>query len=223
MTMTMEDHVMKMVELEGHLSIFPDREHLWNRVKDTGLLKKISTQLSLKFDSLTKGVKSRDGLKLQISWREFVVKLGRGLSAFEKFCDQIERFAFHRDCIMQSIGKHCFSYLQNTKAVSTIESIPRQRSTKRSGKQDLAGIRILAGGCLGQMFRLCKKNRGKYTVQMKILSHLLVLDKSKGCPADLSPAVPTTAQLSSKLPKYARLMYALAPCFCMFPYIFCTQ
>ena len=86
---------------------------------------------------------------------------------------------YHRDCIIQSIGKHCFSYLNNTSKESDNQKMNKRckKTSKKARKQDISGIQILAGGCLGQMFKLFKKNKQKYGVQLKILSHIIQIEK----------------------------------------------
>ena len=55
--------------------------------------------------------------------------------------------------------------------------IVKKASNKVRRKQPVYGIQVLAGGTLGCMFRLFKKNKEKYRQQFAILKQMTVTDK----------------------------------------------
>lgn len=175
----MEEHIVKMIEIEGLYALFPDREKIWMLAKTPECLSSICQSFVKQYHDIQKKAKKRadQALHIQIEWRKSVVKYARESSHFEVMHGTVESFSYHRDCIMQAIGKHCFSYLQNTVGCNEINKKKSNKVTKNIKQQDTVGLQVLAGGCLGQMFRLFKTNRKKYGIQLKLLSHIIVVDK----------------------------------------------
>jgi hypothetical protein len=173
----MEKHVVNMTEFEGHLLLYHDRNMIWNELKQNGILIQVCHDLKEDFERLQRqwNTKKDGALFFQIEWQKCVIFRARDMQYFEGFSQKMEKFAYHRDCIMQSIGKHSFSYLQNASKTK----LRPPTTTKKHKNQSDSGIRVLAGGVLGQMFRLYKKHRKQYSVQLKILAKVIVTDKTK--------------------------------------------
>jgi hypothetical protein len=182
----MEDFVVVRAEREGHILLFEDRNKIWNFVKDNilgdlcAVLKEKHDQLCCKY-----AAKKKDGLvHLQIDWHKWLSSERDGRMA--QFCCQqnIGSGDLHCRIIMRTVGKYVVAFLRQKEDETNATKRCSKKLIKKAKKtlvkkQPDYGLQVLAGGTLGAMFRLFKRNRDKYKEQYVILRQMIIGNKTE--------------------------------------------
>ena len=183
------DFVIKKCEEESHFNFFKRREFLWKSVKESDDLPSVVNFLTANFDRIKRKWNGKEDafIQLQLDWHEL---LGSG-DLFEKFCvvtfpHVLQTDQLHCQIIISAIGKYTFNFLcrdQHQNKESTNKPRKKQRTVTKPGPvqppaQPDSGLQVLAGGVLGTMFKLYKKNRKQHLTKLKILAKLIVTSKN---------------------------------------------
>lgn len=194
-------YVIKHCLSEGYIQFYSDREKLWSIILKEGVLLSVVGYLREQFVHLfDKWMGKSDGyVHLQLEWVQGLSKIftneqdsvSKNLKTAVDI-SKIEDGNMHMLAILQAIGKHMFNFLHKCVASETTvdtETRPTgtsgQRnetnspvSTKERGHvlvpQPDSGYRMLAGGVVGQMFKLYNRRRTEYREHLKVLSQMTV-------------------------------------------------
>lgn len=171
--MKLKEYISDKIESQGFY--FTEREVIWNNNLKPKL-GSICSSLQDKYVQLfharnMKRGKASDNLIFQIDWCNFLTEYSKSLCTEES----TERERFHTNIILHSIGWHACVFLR--KKPSQQQSVAQSKSRPR--KHHAAMIGVLAGGVVGKMFRLLKKDTEKNAHKLKILRSLVVNNKEE--------------------------------------------
>ena len=166
-----------MIELERSMSFYESRSILWTFFK-SNKLKEMCTILLDIYKSLLSKWKVRKGdgmIQMQIEWTDEVVKLclAYDVSDFGEIAN-IKDKDFHLNAIIHTVGKYVCSFLKR----NNVSTLPTSTGKTYHKKQSDSGLQVLAGGILGEMFKLFNRRKTKYQTQKMLLSYVVINDKT---------------------------------------------
>lgn len=179
----MKEYIISRSEKEGHIAFYPDRQKIWDFLIQHNCFDDIIKSLKDQYFVLYQKYKSKkDGLiKYHIEWSTYTSQYT--VTQLEEFVnsERIPNGNFHVRMIIRTIAKYIVYHIKSNKE-ETIQQIAKSKQLIKKAitvkKQPKYGIQLLAGGTLGSMFRLYRKNSQKYGKSLEILQKMTI-DKSQ--------------------------------------------
>lgn len=122
------------------------------------------------------GKKGDKNIHISIAWTRYLTDFAQSEDLQEY--NSTAKGLSHCCILTQTIGKYAFiSFSKENKASVRAEfaSISPQPDS---------GLSLLASACIGQLFRLYKRNRAKYQEYLKSLSKLIAVNKDRYIPVE---------------------------------------
>ena len=185
--MSIEDFVANKAEREGYFNMFEIRNRIWIFVKENRI-KILCDQMKALYKTLTgKWIKKKDGLvRMQIEWSKWLSSLNDNPTNDFMSDETSDDKDMHLRCILRTMGKYVIMYVkENGEIIETKKKISKKIIKRAIQKQPVYGIQVLAGGTLGAMFRLFRKNIAKYSNHYKIIKEMTIQDKTSATKKDI--------------------------------------
>ena len=153
----MEDYIIQRAEAEGHFAFFKPRQVLWEFVKEQRI-SDLCKDIKIQFYSVQGESKSKvDDVSFQIQWTKYLSDMAD--CDMTEFClkHNIQDWKLHVRAIFRTVAKYTIKYVDQER-INKGKSTPTKRTSSkkapaRVSNQPDAGIQVLAGGVIGQMFR----------------------------------------------------------------------